>query len=301
MPFLTGEGETAWLRTKIRSCPFLGLLGTRSATHAMDEEEGEMLKPLAVVGQARDEGEKECSCSKMFFNACHLSVLLFHFFKKLQKLAWRLSQWGTWAVHLFSVCVLELLGRDGKAAQCSKYLWSALLIQSSQFQSISRCWWIFQDTRKEEPAVVLRGSVWDPVMWSTGMVQLPLSSLSGEMAGDEGLVPCKNLAALSWGTLGVTLHVFLQCDLAVEEICFPVGVIRLISMQYEQLHDIISLSFDVTARNGVMKPLCSGSYGSTHQVILRDSPNVPAVAITCGSTQLPSKAVALDIKPQLKE
>lgn len=29
------------------------------------------------------------------------------------------------------------------------------------------------------------------------MVQLPLSSLSGEMAGDEGLVPCKNLAALS--------------------------------------------------------------------------------------------------------
>lgn len=92
MPFLTGEGETAWLWTKIRSCPFLGLLGTQSATHAMDEEEGEMLKPLAVVRQARDEGEKECSCSKMFFYACHLSVLLFHFFKKLQKLAWRLSQ-----------------------------------------------------------------------------------------------------------------------------------------------------------------------------------------------------------------
>lgn len=45
--------------------------------------------------------------------------------------------------------------------------------------------------------MVLRGSVWDPVMWSMGMVRLPLSSLSGEMAGDKGLVPFKNLATIS--------------------------------------------------------------------------------------------------------
>lgn len=41
--------------------------------------------------------------------------------KKLQKLTWRLSHWGTRAVHLCSAGVLELLRRDGKAAQCSKY------------------------------------------------------------------------------------------------------------------------------------------------------------------------------------
>lgn len=73
----------------------------------------------------------------------------------------------------------------------------------------------------------------------------------------------------------------MQCDLAVEEICSPVEVIQLIFMEYEQIHDIILLSFNMTARKGVMKQLCSGPYGSTHQVILRDSPNVLAVHHLC--------------------
>lgn len=84
MSFLTGEGETAQLWTKIWSCPFLGLLGTWSATHAMGGKEGEMLKPLAVRGQARDEGERECSCSEMFFSIWHLSTLLFLCFKSFE-------------------------------------------------------------------------------------------------------------------------------------------------------------------------------------------------------------------------
>lgn len=76
----------------------------------------------------------------------------------------------------------------------------------------------------------------------------------------------------------------MQRDLAAEEICPPVEVIQLIFMKYGQIHDIILLSFNMTAGNGVMKQLCSGPYGSTHQVISRDSPNVLAVAITCVST-----------------
>lgn len=39
--------------------------------------------------------------------------------------------------------------------------------------------------------MVLRGSVWDPIIGSMDMVGSPLSSLSGEMAGDKGLVLCE--------------------------------------------------------------------------------------------------------------
>lgn len=139
----------------------------------------------------------------------------------------------------------------------------------------------FSRTQRKKSRQWFLEFVWDPIMWSVGMVQLPLSSLSGEMSGDKGLMPCKSML----------------CDLAVEEICFPVEVLRLISMEYEQLCDIILLPFDMRARNGESKQLCSGSYGSTHWVILRDSPSILAVAIV----RLPSKVVAVDIKPRLKE
>ena len=51
--FLTGEGETAWLWTKIWSCPFLGLLAPWSAAHAMGREEGEMLKTTGCGGAGK--------------------------------------------------------------------------------------------------------------------------------------------------------------------------------------------------------------------------------------------------------
>lgn len=46
------------------------MLGTWSATHPMYGEEGD----VAVVCQAGDEGERECSFSEKFLNACYLSI-----------------------------------------------------------------------------------------------------------------------------------------------------------------------------------------------------------------------------------
>lgn len=153
---------------------------------------------------------------------------------------------------------------------------------------------------KEKPAVVVRGSAWDLLLWSTGMVWLPLFSLSGEMAGDEIWCPVKpGCSFLGNSSESLALHVLMQCDLAVE--LTPVEVIQLISMEQKQVPDIILLSFNRTSRSTVMKQLCSGSCSSTYQVILRDFPNVLAVAITCSSTQLSCKAVALDTKPHLNE
>lgn len=194
MLFLTGEGETAWLWTKILRCSFLGLLGTCCATHAVGGEEGEKLKPLTVVGHERHEGKRECSYSKVFFNVWHLSILLFHCFKKPWKSAWRHSCWGTWAIHLCSESapVLELLKRDGKAVWCSQCPLICSGHPEQESQSISHYWWILQDTKKEKPAVVVRGSARDLIAWSTGIVWFPLSSLSGERQGMRVWTPVKH-------------------------------------------------------------------------------------------------------------
>lgn len=91
--------------------------------------------------------------------------------------------------------------------------------------------------------MVSRASVWGPVDSNGHSVIFTVHS-------DIVRVWCPvNLSVLYWGDLRVTLQVFRECDLVVEEICPLAGLIQLIFMECD-----ISLLSDVTVvRKGVIK------------------------------------------------
>lgn len=142
-----------------RSCPFLGLLGF-SGLLLTDAEEGEMLKPLAAMRQARGEGKRECSCSNLFFYIWHseyFSLTASRIFGNLP---------GDFHVEGLGQFIfahaLELLRRDRKA------VWHPKCPLTRFADPIHQDCWTLQDTRKEKIAVAVRGSSWDPVVRSMG-------------------------------------------------------------------------------------------------------------------------------------